>query len=95
MAEAREFAVDAAVAPGRVLGGEAEDESADLDRSWWSSWSSGGMCPVAGDAATVPSQKFVWGDDPARSSWAGECGGDGAEQGSVVVDDRTSVDLAA
>ena len=30
VAEAREFAVDAAVAPGRVLGGEAQDESTDL-----------------------------------------------------------------
>ena len=30
MAETCEFAVDAAVAPSRVLGGEAEDESADL-----------------------------------------------------------------
>ncbi|MCP4961666.1 MAG: hypothetical protein GY925_20665 [Actinomycetia bacterium] len=95
MAEAREFAVDAAVAPGRVFGGEAEDESADLDQGWWSSWSSGGMCPVAGDAATVPSQKCVWGDDPVCSLWAGERGGDGAEQGSVVVVECGSVDLAA
>ena len=37
VAEADEFAVDASVAPGWVLGGEAEDESSELDRGWWSS----------------------------------------------------------
>ena len=65
MAETCEFAVDAAVAPSRVLGGEAEDESADLVRGWWPSWPSGGLCPVTGDAAPIPSEQSVGCDDPA------------------------------
>jgi len=95
VAEAGQFAVDASVAPGRVLGGEAENESADLDRRRWASRSSRGMCPVTGDAASMPSEQGVGRDDPACSSWAGERGGDGAEQGPVAVVDRWSVDLAA
>ena len=67
MAEAGQSDVDAAVAPGRVLGGEAQDESTDLDRCRWASRSSGGMCPVTGDAATVPSQHGVGCDVPACS----------------------------
>ena len=43
MAEADEFAVDSAVAPGRVLGREAQDESANLSVSGWSSRSSSGV----------------------------------------------------
>jgi len=31
------LAVDASVAPPGVLAGEAEDESSQLDRDWWSS----------------------------------------------------------
>ena len=50
---------------------------------------------MAGDAATVPSEQGVGGDDPACSSWAGECGGDGAEQGAVGVVECGLVDLAA
>ena len=95
VAEAGQFAVDAAVAPGWVLGGEAEDESPDLVRGRWASRSSRGMCPVSGDVSAVPSEEGVGGDDPACSLWAGERGGDGAEQGSVGVVDGGSGDLAA
>ena len=95
MAEAGEFAVDAAVAPGRVLVGEAQDESADLVRGRWASWSSGGLCPVFGDALLVPSEQGVGCDDLACSVWTGECGGDRAEQGPVVVVNDGLVGLAA
>ena len=71
MAEADQFAVDAAVAPGRVLGGEAEDEVADLVGGSWASWPSRGMGPVFGDASAVPSQEGVGCDDPALASCAG------------------------
>ena len=70
-AEAGEFAVDASVAPGRVLGGEAEDESSGLVRCRWASRSPVGLCPVFGDAASVLSEEGVGGDDPAGSSWPG------------------------
>ena len=95
MAEASEFAVDAAVAPGRVLSGEAQNESPDIDRGRWASRSSRGMCPVTGDAATVPLEQGVGCDDPACSTWAGERGGDRAEHGAVSVVDGGSVDLTA
>ena len=95
LAETCEFAVDAAVAPSRILGGEAEDESSDRIRGWRSSWSSAGLCPVTGDAATVPSEQSVRGDDPGVPSWAGERGGEGAQQRPVVVVDGGSVDLAS
>ncbi len=52
------------------------------------------MCPVSGDALAVPAVEGVGRDDPALASWAGECGGDGAEQGSVVVVECGSVGLA-
>jgi hypothetical protein len=53
---------------GRILGCETEDESAGLDRGWWSPWSSAGLCPVSRDAATVPGDEGVGGDDPAGSA---------------------------
>jgi hypothetical protein len=91
VAEACEFAVDTAVAPGRVLAGEATD----LVRGWWVSWPSGGLCPASGYAAAVPSEEGVGCDDPACSVWSGECCGDCTEQGLVVVVECGSVDLAA
>jgi len=72
-----------------------KDESADLVRDRWASRSSRGVCPMSGDALAVPPKERVGGDWPACSSWAGERSGDGAEQGSVAVVDRWSVDLAA
>ena len=50
---------------------------------------------MAGDPSSVPPQECVWRDEPALASWAGERGGDGAEQGSIRVVDFGSVDLAA
>ncbi len=50
---------------------------------------------MAGDESSVPSQEGVGGDDPASSVWAGERGGDGAEQGPIIVVDFGSVDLSA
>ena len=95
VAEACEFAVDAAVAPGWVLRRETGDESSEFDRGWWSSWSSVGLGPVAGDSAPMPSEQGVGGDEPAGSARPGECGCDRAEQGAVVVVECWPVDLAA
>ncbi len=95
MTEAGQFAVDAAVAPGRVLGGEAEDVSTELDRGWWASRPSRGMCPMSDDASAVPVQQHFGRNDPAAASWAGERGSDGAEEGPVGVEEYGSVDLAA
>jgi len=95
VAEVCEFAVDTSVAPGRVLAGKAEDESSDLDFRWWSTWSSVGLCPVASNASSVPTQECVWGDEPAVSSWPRERGSDDAEQDPVVIVNRGTVVLSA
>ncbi len=50
---------------------------------------------MAGDASSVPSQEGVGGDDPTGSSWAGERGGDGAEQSPIIVVDSGSAELSA
>ena len=93
--EAYEFAVDASVAPGGVLGGEVDDELSELGCDGWSSRSSRGLCPAARDTSPVPSQEGIGGDDPAGSSSAGERCRDGAEQGPVLVVEVGSVDLSA
>ncbi len=67
--EAGEIAVDSSVAPSRIIGSEAKDELSDIDRCCWSSWASGGLCPVQGDASSVPSQEGVGGDEPAFAFW--------------------------
>ena len=95
VAEADEFVVDASVAPGRILGREAEDELADLGGGGWSSGASVGLCPAASDALSVPSQEGFGGDGPAGGFGPGECGSDGAQQGPVVIAEGRSCDLAA
>jgi hypothetical protein len=67
VAESEEFSVDASVAPRRVLGRPAENQAADLGGGRWSSPRPGGLGPAAGDAASVPAQQGVGGDDPAGS----------------------------
>lgn len=46
-------------------------------------------------AGSVPAQQGLGCDDPAVAESAGECGGDGAEQGAVVVVEFGSVDLSS
>ncbi len=74
VAQASEFAVDAAVAPGRVVAGEAKDELAELGGAGLSSGWPGWLGPVPGDAAAVPAQQGVGGDEPASTPGAGERG---------------------
>jgi hypothetical protein len=95
VAEACEFAVDASVAPGRVLGGEAEDELADLGCGRRASRSSRGLCPVTSDAPSVPAQQCFRCDDPTASFGAGERGCDHAEQSPVLIAEGGSCGLAA
>ena len=90
-----EFAVDAAVAPGRVVRRHVDDEPANLSGGGRPSWSFGGLGPVAGDAPSVPPQQSVGRDEPAGASWSGERGGDRAEQGPVVVVELGPVVLSA
>ncbi len=90
-----QFAVHASIPPGCVLGCEAEDEPLDLKCGGWSSQASVGLCPVSGDASSVPPQECVGGDQPAGASWAGERGCDRPEQGPVIIVDCGPLDLSA
>ncbi len=82
--------------PGWVLGGWAHDELAKFSGDWWPSDATGGwLGPMLGDSFAVPAKQRLGCDQPALAKWAGECRGDGAEQGPVVVVDGWSLDLAA
>ncbi len=79
---------------GPNLGGEAKYQGADLSTCGRSSRSLCGLRPMAGDALPVPPEQGVWCDDPAVTSWAGECSCDGTEQGPITVVDFGSFDLS-
>ena len=95
MAETGEFAVDASVTPGWVLRRQPNDELADLDGGGGPSGPSVWLGPVPGDAAPVPAQQGIGGDDPTGTVRTGDSGGDGAEQGSVLISECRSVVVAA
>jgi hypothetical protein len=59
------FAVDAAVAPVRVLSGEPEDERSDAADGRWSTGALGTGCSgvVSAEEVAVPAQDGVGGDD--------------------------------
>ena len=68
VAEPSQFAVDAAVAPGRILSCEAQCESAKLRRGRRPARRSMWLGPVPDDAAPVPTQQRVGGDQPPDSA---------------------------
>ena len=67
VAEADEFAGDAAAAPCRVVGAHLDDEATQLHRGAGPPGRPGGLGPVAGDAAWVPAHQGLWCDEPAGS----------------------------
>ena len=93
VAEANEFAGDAAVAPGGVVGGHVDDEATKRGGGGWSARRPQGLSPVAGDSASVPTQQGLWRDEPAGSLWSGQGRRDGTEQGPVLVGEGWSVVL--
>ena len=56
VAEAGEFAVDASVSPGGVLGGQAHDQGAEASGDGGSTGSGRLGGPAAGDELAVPAQ---------------------------------------
>ena len=56
VAESGELAVDAAISPGRVLGGQAQDQRADTGGDGGTTWPDGRGGPAAGDELPVPAQ---------------------------------------
>ena len=95
VAEPGEFAVDAAVSPSRILGCEAQCESANLCRGRWPARRSLWLGPVPGDAASVPAQQRVGGDQPPDSARSRERGRNRSEKAPVGVGELGSVDLPA
>ncbi|MCP3935300.1 MAG: hypothetical protein GY708_08000 [Actinomycetia bacterium] len=96
VAESGEFALDAAVCPQVGLSVASHDQVAQLCAGWWPAAALlGWLGPVAGDTASVPAKQCFGCDQPALATRAGECHGDAAEQGSVVVCDGWSFDLVA
>jgi hypothetical protein len=83
VAESGEFAVDASVAPNRVLGGQAHRQ---YPQSGWDRWSAGSAIvggPAAGDESSVPAQECGWGDEHACSAAVGESSDEDGDQCSV------------
>ena len=95
MAEPGKFAVDAAISPSRILGCEAQRESAKLCRGRRSARRSLGLGPVPDDAAPVPTQQRVGGDQPPGTPRSRERGRNRPKQAAVGVGELGSVDLPA
>ena len=83
VAEAGEFAVDASVSPGGVLGGQAHDQGAQAGGDGGSTGSGGLGGPAAGDELAVPAQDGGRGDEQPEASADGEQSGEGGDQGAV------------
>ena len=83
VAEAGEFAVDAAVSPCRILGGQAEDQGAEAGGDGGSTGSGGLGGPAAGDQLAVPAQDGGRGDEQPEASADREQSGEGGDQGAV------------
>ena len=95
MAEPGEFAMDMAVAPSRILGCEAQCESAKLSCQRWSARRSLWLGPVSNDAAPVPTQQRVGGDQPPCPARPWQRGRYRAEQAPVVIGEVGAIDLSA
>ena len=64
VAEADQLAVDASVAPRRVLPGHPQHQRPDRLRDGWSARLSSRVGPAAGDELGMPSQQRSWRDQP-------------------------------
>jgi hypothetical protein len=83
VAQPGEFAVDASVAPGGVLGGQADGESTQAGGDGWSTGSGWLGGPAAGDESPVPAQDRGGRDEHSEASARREESGQGGDQGSV------------
>jgi hypothetical protein len=84
VAESGEFAVDAAVSPGRVLRSQAQDQAAEAGGDGGSTESARLAGPAAGDQLAVPAQDGGRGDDEQPEASSGrEQSGEGGDQGAI------------
>jgi hypothetical protein len=77
------FALDALVAPVRVLPGQADDQLLQLLVQWRSPRSAVRVGPRAGDQASVPAQQRLGLHEEARPLGAWQCPAERGEQGAV------------
>ena len=92
--EPREFVLDAAVAPGRILVCQAQHQSLDLVANRWTARSVR-VGPSSGDQAAVPGQQGGGGDDPMLTQVAGEQPGQSGQDCPVRPGGPRSTDLTA
>jgi hypothetical protein len=70
-AQVHQFALDALVAPARVLCGQADDQLLDGLVELWPPLANTGVGPRARDEAPVPVQQRLRGDEEAGSAGSG------------------------
>ena len=83
VAEADELAVDASVAPGRVLAGHPQHQGADAAAGWVGGRLPSRVGPAAGDQLGVPAQQGAWGDQPELAQLRGQQPAQCAEERAV------------
>jgi len=94
MSQPDQFALDAAVAPGRILLGQAQHQFTDLVTDRWAAalvW----ICPLLGDQAAMPSQQRAGGNDAVAAQLAGKKAGQGGQDRSVRPSESRFADLTA
>jgi hypothetical protein len=96
VAESGEFAVDAAIPPCRILGGQATDQAAESGGDGGSTGSCRLGGPAAGDQLVVPAQDGGGRDEQPEASADWEQSGEGGDQGAIGPADprarRTSLE---
>jgi hypothetical protein len=75
-----QLALDALVAPARVLPGQADDQLLQFLVEWRSPCSAVRVGPGAGDQPPVPAQQRLWPDEEARPAGSGQGAADRCEQ---------------
>jgi hypothetical protein len=82
-AKPEELALDALVAPPRVLRGEADNQLLDVVVQWWPAGLAMRVGPRAGDQPAVPAQQRLRLDEEAGPPGSGQDAADRGEQGPV------------
>jgi hypothetical protein len=90
-----ELALDALVAPARVLSGKADDQLLDVLIERWTPTPAAGIGPGVGDQAAVPAQHGLGGDQEAGPVGSWQHAADRGEHGSIGRLQPRSMDLAA
>jgi hypothetical protein len=72
VAETDQLTVDAPMAPGRIVGGQAQHQVPDLAGDGWTASPGMQVRPAAGDQLAVPAQQRGRGDEEDRPAGPGE-----------------------